>query len=106
MKQCECRPIWETELTAATETVLGGSFDDGIFSKEIQQVTLYSDRIEFSLLMETENPSSDSLAAAGARMPSRIRSGAVPVDANAKGTIMGRRKEKSGAVPSRGHSAK
>ena len=50
MKQCECRPIWETELTAAAETVLGGSFDESAFSKEIQQVTLYSDRIEFSLL--------------------------------------------------------
>ena len=50
MKQCECRPIWEKELTAAAETVLGGSFDESAFSKEIQQVTLYSDRIEFSLL--------------------------------------------------------
>ena len=50
MKQCECRPIWETELTAAAETVLGGAFDESCYSKEIQQVTLYSDRIEFSLL--------------------------------------------------------
>ena len=46
----ECRPIWEKELTAAAETVLGGSFDESAFSKEIQQMTLYSDRIEFSLL--------------------------------------------------------
>ena len=49
MKSCECRPIWETELTEATKTVLGGSSDESAFSKEIQQVTLYTDRIEFSL---------------------------------------------------------
>ena len=39
-------------------------------------------------------------------MLSPIRSGAVPADANAKGTITARKNEKSGAVPSRERSAK
>ena len=49
MKSCECRPIWETELIDAATQVLGGTFDESAFSREVKQVTIYSDRIEFSM---------------------------------------------------------
>ncbi|MDD7641516.1 MAG: recombinase family protein [Roseburia sp.] len=49
MKSCECRPIWETELIDAATQVLGETFDESAFSREVKQVTLYSDRIEFSM---------------------------------------------------------
>lgn len=47
MKQCDCRPIGETELMEASKAVLVGSFDEGIFSREIQQIALFTDRIDF-----------------------------------------------------------
>ena len=49
MKSCECRPIWETELLDAAAQVLDGTFDESAFSREVRQVTLYNDRIEFSM---------------------------------------------------------
>ena len=49
MKSCECQPIRETELLDAAAQVLGGAFDESAFSREVKQVTLYSDRIEFSM---------------------------------------------------------
>ena len=53
MESCECRPIWETELLDAAAQVLDGTFDESAFSREVKQVTLYNDRIEF--LMQNGN---------------------------------------------------
>ena len=47
MKICGCQPIWESDLEAAAATCLGGHFDQNRFAKEIQQVILLSDRVEF-----------------------------------------------------------
>ncbi len=44
-KACDSRPIMESELIAATEQVLGT--DIATFTKEIQHVTVFGDRIEF-----------------------------------------------------------
>lgn len=49
MESCECRPIWETELLDAAAQVLDGTVDESAFSREVRQVTLYNDRIEFSM---------------------------------------------------------
>ena len=49
MESCECRPIWETELLESAAQVLGGAFDESTFTREVKHVTLYSDRIEFSM---------------------------------------------------------
>lgn len=48
-KSCDCRPIWEEELINASAQILGCSeFDERKFEKEVKQVTVYSDRLEFS----------------------------------------------------------
>ena len=49
MKNCDCRPIDETELETAAATALGGSFDEGQFFKRIERVNLYSDKVDFLL---------------------------------------------------------
>ena len=46
-KACDSRPIMESELIAATEQILGP--DISAFTKEIQQVTIFGDKIEFTL---------------------------------------------------------
>ena len=47
IKVCDSRPIKESELIAATEHVLGA--DLAAFPKEIRQVTVFGDRLEFTL---------------------------------------------------------
>ena len=46
IKVCDSRPIKESELIAATEQIMGVDFKD--FKKEIQQITVFGDRIEFT----------------------------------------------------------
>ena len=48
MKVCDCRPIWEEELIKASTQILGTpELDEEKFLKEVKQVTVYSDRLEF-----------------------------------------------------------
>lgn len=48
MKVCDCRPIWEEELIKASAQILGTSeLDEEKFLREVEQVTVYSDRLEF-----------------------------------------------------------
>lgn len=48
IKACDCRPIWEEELIKASAQILGTSeLDEKKFLKEVEQVTVYSDRLEF-----------------------------------------------------------
>lgn len=47
-KFCDCRPIWEEELIKASAQIFGTSeLDEEKFLKEVKQVTVYSDRLEF-----------------------------------------------------------
>ena len=47
-KFCDCRPIWEEELIKAGAQIFGTSeLDEEKFLKEVKQVTVYSDRLEF-----------------------------------------------------------
>lgn len=53
---CDCRLIWEEELIKASTQILKCSeFDKKLFEREVKQVTLYSDRIEFSTSKGVKN---------------------------------------------------
>ncbi len=45
---CDMRPLMETELEEAAESALGETDDDG-FRREVQEIVVYGDRIEFRL---------------------------------------------------------
>ena len=47
MKECDCRPLDESELLEATAEILGADWDDGVFKKQIKQIFVFTDRLEF-----------------------------------------------------------
>ncbi len=56
MKACECRPLWEEELIAASAQILRTSeLDEKQFLKEVKQINVFSERLEFVTSKGTKN---------------------------------------------------